>query len=251
MKAVRSGIDKFRGGGQSLTVGSGSNSSSMFSWVWENKEWLFSGAGVAVICGIIALWRSKHRPPQTVISVPEDEYFPIADESDPPLGRFWFIAQKLPGLRGLAARRIFTEREIVKRLRITVSGEGDGMSFWKFNNQGKLNVRLEFVNFNPFSLVVDRITGNANVGGSPVASLGIMDRYEIAATSHRIVPIEVGLNAAQVEQIEFQLRQRADAPGGMDLKVYLETPVRSAMLQRQLATGNCRFLNFQVAPSPR
>jgi hypothetical protein len=75
--------------------------------------------------------------------------------------------------------------------------------------------------------------------------LSIIDRYEVPATSFKVVFIEVELSAAQLGQVEYQLSQRRDAPAGMDLKVYLETPVRPALLQRQLATGNSTFFNFR------
>jgi hypothetical protein len=31
----------------------------MFDWLWKNKEWVFSGVGVAVIAGLVAWLRSS------------------------------------------------------------------------------------------------------------------------------------------------------------------------------------------------
>jgi hypothetical protein len=33
----------------------------MFDWLWKNREWVFSGVGVAAVVGIVAWFRNKGR----------------------------------------------------------------------------------------------------------------------------------------------------------------------------------------------
>ncbi|MCK5133468.1 MAG: hypothetical protein KAR40_15115 [Candidatus Sabulitectum sp.] len=54
----------------------------MLEWIGDNKEWLFSGAGIALLAGIWAMYKLTHKPngiPQVIVQM---EHSPSAKEGE-------------------------------------------------------------------------------------------------------------------------------------------------------------------------
>ena len=143
------------------------------NWIWTNKEWLFSGIGVVLVLALVSVARRwlRKRPEPSSFSSAEEVFLPTIAEVQPPPHRLWTVLNEIPGFRVWAQRHIFTDAEIRRRIRIGVCGSDEGMSFSKVGEQGRVRVWLDVVNFDPFSLTIDRITGNVTVAGCAVAEL--------------------------------------------------------------------------------
>lgn len=220
---------------------------TVWNWIWDNKEWLFSGAGVVVFAAVLT-WLVKRKP------APERDYLndgghtllmpQMQMEPAPHWG--WRVMEKIPGLAGWARRNIYTESEILKRVRITVRSEGEGIVLYRNGEDGDARVRLDVVNLNPFPLLIDRITGQVTVADCPIAPINVGDQYEVPASGWTDVYFQVPLTANQVTTAEFQLKNRPDAVAGVQAKFYVVSEVRKLIINRSTSSGNSRYPNFKA-----
>lgn len=220
------------------------------SWIWENKEWLFQGVGATAVIALVGmLFRSSRRRVEpTALAVDAGAFLSTIGDAPKPSG-WWLFAEKIPGLKRVAREKIYTEQEIDRRVRVRVSSDGEGMSFWKMSDHGSLSIWLDFVNLNPFPLKIECITGHATVAGSAVAEIKIVDRHNIPALAWHAIHLETVLTEAQIERIKSQLSQRMDVLAGLNLRIYAKNDVRELTLVRNTESGNRRFVNFNSATS--
>jgi hypothetical protein len=223
----------------------------VIQWIWTNREWVFSGIGVVVLAAILRfVWHRIANDTKQPDVLAEPPFIAPTGTSAARPSQWWSFLERIPGLQRLARKRLYTSDAIARRVRIWVRGEGDGMSFWKLGEHGKLEVWLDVVNLNPFPLTIDRITGHATVAGSAVASVQSVDQHEVAATATQDVHVSFPLAEADIQQIAFQLKQQTDAAAGLNIRLYMLSEIRKLTLDRQLSTGNRRFLNFQLPETP-
>jgi hypothetical protein len=145
-------------------------------------------------------------------------------------------------------RKQYPDEVVVKNVRVTVSGQGAGMEFWKYGeNGGVVSAWLDVVNFNPFPIEIERIVGKATVRNSPVCEVTDLLRHKISANDCGSVRIESKLSVEEVKQIAFQLSQSGELSGvGLRLVVCIESALGRIELQPNLETGAHRFVNFRL-----
>ena len=217
------------------------------SWIWENKEWLFSGLGLAVVSACLVWWNrrgSKHP------SLTSDPLSHLMQQMTPaPLPQphlFWRTLQHVPGLRRLAWRKIYSETRLDQQIRVGVRGDGGGIDLCHNGGDGLAQVWLDIINSTPFPIVIDRITGELTVAGAVIARINAVDRHTVPPRRWAEVYFQFSLSSGELDSIAVQLKHRPDAKAGLRIRVYLETDVRDVSLSRQFESGNCRFSNFKV-----
>lgn len=215
------------------------------TWLLANKEWLFQGIGATALVALLALFfrRRGTRATNVELSSIEDVFLRSKEGNAVP-SPIWNAVAVLPGAKLIAHRCIFTEEEISKRIRVQVSSDRDGMTFWKSGDQSQVSVWLDIVNHNPFPITLDRIAGDITVNGASVVPIRTLDRRVIPAHSNENVHFSEAANSEQVRLIEFQLLQREDVPAGLNIRIYFQSEVRDLMVGRPITTGNCVFHNF-------
>lgn len=136
-----------------------------------------------------------------------------------------------------------------KAIRILVSGDGEGMSFWKLGDDGELRAWLDVVNFAPYPIKIDRIIGEVLVRNTPIARLHHLKREDVQATSDSRIHVQSDLSPEQIKKIQFQLNQPGSTnAAGFRLTIYVELEHGSLELNRTLNSGNVRFVNFEALP---
>lgn len=151
-----------------------------------------------------------------------------ADESEDPL---------------FAVRAVMPEEP---KIRIQVTGEGEGMSFWKNGETGHLNVYLDVVNFTSAAVKIDRILGDVTLANSAVVQFSHFKKQTVAAVSAARVYVQAELSAEHLKKVDFHLQKERQPAAGLNLTVYLVTEKGEIELHPRLSTGNCRFANFQI-----
>jgi hypothetical protein len=225
---------------------------SAVSWLYANKDWIFSGIGVAALAAILGrLFQRRHKPTDEGETMWAEPIFPLLVSAPTPVPTHWKLIEKLPGLRTMAQQRIYSEERIGQAIRIWIRSEGDGINISKNGDGGVVRAHLDVINLNPFPLLLDRFTGDVTVSGSPVAKINVIDRHQVPAVSWADVYFESTLNADEIKTIEFHLKQNQNSTAGMNARFYFQCEVREFTLLRQPASGNCRFLNFNLAVAAR
>lgn len=129
-------------------------------------------------------------------------------------------------------------------VRILISGDGDGMIFWKMNDAGELRAWLDVVNFTSDPVKIDRVIGDITVSSVTVAQLNHFKKQTVAAASADRVYVHAELSPQHIKAIEFQLQHQSEPSAGLNLTVYLITEKGEQEFHPHLNTGNCRFKNF-------
>lgn len=143
-------------------------------------------------------------------------------------------------------RRQYSDDIIKENIKIQISGEGEGLTFWKFEGDGEIRAWLYVVNFNPFPIQIDRIVGSANVSNSHVAEVSDLNRPQIEAGNAKQIYIKSRLQLEDIKRIAFQLSQAGEISGtGLQLTIWVDTMLGRVELRRQLTTTAYRFPNFQ------
>lgn len=213
-------------------------------WVWDNKEWLFSGVGVTAAVAFLAFIRRRRRSPQSGVDDSDDFPFLAQPVAPPEPSRVWRAVSHIPGLTRYAQKRIFTDDEIAKRIRVTIRSEGDGISIYKSGEEGTASVYLDVLNLNPFPISLHPITGDLTVADAAIAPLNSVDRFDIGAQSYADVSFSCQLSKAQMGNAVMQADARPDATAGVHVNIYVETPLGRLKLMRRTSSGNRRFVNF-------
>lgn len=134
-------------------------------------------------------------------------------------------------------------------IRVLVSGDGEGISFWKLGDDGELRAWLDVVNFAPYPIKIDRIVGEVLVRNTPIARLHHLKRENVRATSDGRIYVQSDLSPEQVKKVQCQLIQpEPPDTAGFRLTIYVETEKGSLELSHILNSGNVRFVNFETSP---
>lgn len=130
------------------------------------------------------------------------------------------------------------------QVRILISGDGEGLSFWKLDGSGELRGWLDVVNFTNAAVKIDRIIGDITVSNTTVAPINFFKKATVAPNSASKVYVHAEFLPQHIKNIEFQLQHNPVPGGGLNLTVYLATDKGEIELRPQLVTANCRFVNF-------
>jgi hypothetical protein len=140
---------------------------------------------------------------------------------------------------------MLTEEEILKRIQIGVSGDGDGIGFWKSGPDSSVRIWLSVRNHCPFGIEIDRIIGKVVVGVQ-ICDLTHLKREKVAAHSEKQIFVECPLSSEALQKIDFQRKQQRDPEIGLELTAYAGTPSLTVAVIRAPRTGNYRFFNFDL-----
>lgn len=173
--------------------------------------------------GYFAFWRGQ-RPSSATVGESASLSAPLSDQSTL-----------------LVAPQIF---EDPPKVRVLVSGDGEGMSFWKLDGAGELRSWLDVVNFTAAPVKIDRIIGDITVCNVTIGKLGSLERETIRPWTGARVYLHADLSAQAIKNIEFQLQHTTEPTGGLILTVYAVVDGAEVELRPRLATGNVRFVNF-------
>lgn len=213
-------------------------------WLRDNLQWIFSGIGVPVVVGLLALIWRRRRPANAGPVDPDEIVFLAQPISPPKPSPIWTFAANIPGLRRIAQTRIFTEQEIARRIRVTIRSEGDGVAIYKNGEEGTAHVYLDIVNLNPFPISLHPLTGDLTVADAAIAHFDVVDHFEVDAQSCGDVSFSFLLSKAQLGTAVMLVKNRPDATAGIYANIYVESPVRRVKLTRRTSSGNRRFTNF-------
>lgn len=219
---------------------------SATSWIWDNKEWLFSGLGLVVILAFLRWIKQTSKPTSLATDPLSDLMLGTRSAPLPAPHWFWRLLQLIPGLRPLAWRKIYSDERLDQEIRIGARGDGGGIELYRDGDNGRAQVWLDVVNLAPFPIEIDRITGDLTVAGVAVAQINAVDRHTISAKRWGDVYVQFPLSAGQLDAVTLQLKHRPDAKAGLRIRVYLESGIRNVGLTRQFESGNCRFTNFHI-----
>jgi hypothetical protein len=130
------------------------------------------------------------------------------------------------------------------QVRILISGDGEGLSFWKLDGAGELRGWLDIVNFTNAAVKIDRIIGDISVSNTTVAPISFLKKATVAPNSASRIYVHAEFLPQHIKNIEFQMQHNPEPGGGLNLTVYLATDTGEIELHPRLVTGNCRFVNF-------
>lgn len=224
----------------------------MRAWIWDNKDWLFSGLGVLLLTVVGAALRKLFTRKEQARSVMNSafDFNPITMASPEPQPLWiWRIVERIPmpGFQTWAWKHIYTPTRIATAVRLRISGGEHGMRFYRAEEASTVSVSLHVINFTPFPITVDRIVGDIGVANGSVAPFNHMRRVKVAKLSDEISYFEVPLSQQQIRRT-YQLYKQGRT-GSVNAILYLTTEFGEVEIRVYLKTGNTEFVNFHLLES--
>lgn len=153
-----------------------------------------------------------------------------------------------PALRALPAfllRWHYRQEVLARKIFTSISGEGEGMTFYQSETYSHFRAWILFSNQTPFPVEIDRMIAAARVNGAIIENILWLDRQWVQPSTWTKLLLQHELTTEQVKRIAFGRKNTPFSQASLDLRVYLNCRVRPFQLRRpEIATANAQFVNF-------
>jgi hypothetical protein len=184
---------------------------------------------------------------RSVLDLSIDIFAQRQPEPEPEPAPIWGFLQHVPLCRQWAWSHIHTPARISSRIRMQVNGGESGIRFYWSAEASTASVSLYIVNLNPFPIVIDRIVGDLIVANSAVAPVSYLNRKNVDRVVDDGIFFEVPISEQQSRRIGSLRKHSSHA--GVNLTLYITTPIREVEHRVHLKTSNTEFTNYHLLNS--
>ena len=183
----------------------------MFELLINHKEWIFSGIGVLVAGGVIALIKKM---------------------------KFSIVNKSISFVYGFLISLFRSKEDILKGINIDLRPRNEPFELW-LHDLPKSQFWLRGVNLNPFNIAIKQITIEFNYGGmSAKCNEFLHKRYLLSQSINDAILVEDNLTG---DQADYIAGYEDDPRCRITIKALLKTPAKEVLYENNYLEG--------VAPS--